>query len=37
MAVSELKKKQLLQTFNMMMERKRLENENGKVLQFFKS
>lgn len=37
MAVSELKKKQLLQTFNMMMERKRLENENGKVLQFFRS
>lgn len=37
MAVSELKKKQLLQTFNMMMERKRLENENGRVLQFFRS
>lgn len=37
MAVSEMKKKQLLQTFNMMMERKRLENENGKVLQFFRS
>lgn len=37
MAVSELKKKQLLQTFNTMMERKKMENENGRVLQFFRS
>ena len=37
MAVSELKKKQLLQTFIMMMERRRVENENGRVLQLFRS
>ncbi len=35
-AVSELKKNQLLQTFQMMMERKKMETENGRVLQMFR-
>lgn len=33
--VSELKKKQLLSTFCLMMQRKKVENENGRVLQLF--
>ena len=35
--VSELKKNQLLQTFQVMMGRKQLENEYGKVQQYFRS
>ncbi len=34
-AVSEQKKNELLRTFNLMMQRKKLENENGRVLKFF--
>lgn len=34
-AVSELKKKQLLSTFSMMMQKKKTENENGRVVQLF--
>ena len=36
-AVSEQKKNELLQTFQMVMQRKHLENENGKVLRLFQS
>lgn len=36
-AVSELKRNELLQTFQMMMQRKQMENENGRVLQLFRS
>ncbi len=36
-AVSELKKNQLLQTFQLMMQRRQLENENGRVLQLYRS
>ena len=35
--VSELKKNQLLETFQKMMQRKRVENENGRVLQLFRA
>ncbi len=34
-AVSELKKKQLLSTFSIMMQKKKMENENGRVMQLF--
>ncbi len=36
-AVSKMKKNELLRTFQMMMQRKMMENENGRVLQFFRS
>ncbi len=36
-AVSEQKKNELLRTFQMMMQRKHLENENGRVLRLFQS
>lgn len=35
--VSELKRNELLRTFHIMMQRKQLENENGRVLQLFRS
>lgn len=35
--VSELKKNELLRTFHMMMQQKKVENENGRVLQLFRS
>lgn len=36
-AVSEMKKKQALSMYSLMMQRKKLENENGRVLQLFRS
>ena len=36
-AVSEQKKNELLRTFQMVMQRKHLENENGRVLRLFQS
>ena len=36
-AVSEQKKNELLRNFQLMMQRKRLENENGRVLRLFQS
>ncbi len=36
-AVSDLKKNQLLETFQVMMRRKHLENENGRVMQLYRS
>ncbi len=36
-AISNFKKNQLLRTFEVMMQRKKLENENGRVMQFFRS
>lgn len=36
-AVSEQKKNELLRTFQIMMQRKHLENENGRVLRLFQS
>lgn len=36
-AVSELKKNELLNTYSVMMQRKRLENENGRVMQLYRS
>lgn len=35
-AVSELKKKQLLSTFHIMMQKKQIDNENGRVVKMFK-
>lgn len=35
--VSELKRNELLRTFHVMMQRKQMENENGRVLQLFRS
>lgn len=36
-AVSDKKRDELLQTFQMMMQRKQIENENGRVMQLFRS
>ena len=36
-AVSDMKRNDLLRTFQMMMQRKMMENENGRVLQLFRS
>lgn len=36
-AVSELKKNQLLSTYSVMMQKKMLENENGRVMQLYRS
>lgn len=35
-AISDMKKNDLLRTFQMMMQRRKVENENGRVLQLFR-
>ncbi len=36
-AISDMKRDDLLRTFQMMMQRKKMEDENGRVLQYFRS